>query len=375
MRLTRALYFLSSNGFYVHAKNKTPNWLPILSQGEKQIGYSSSLRSLLSLKYLFNEEVSTLVAYLRKLVGTGHPLLKLASNMLDSPPKTAHARSVLLLLISKAAGIPSSTEMNSTDIKHGLHENQRHLAEIIEMIHLGMLGHRGNLDDSSTIQENRSDLEQGNKLAVLGGDYLLSQACGRLADFKQSEVVETIGTAIKDCVKAEFYLDEKKSLQTLSEWYKLTALSVANLVAYGCRASLQLVNHSKLMQDNAYYLCRHIIFSCMMYNDISQYAIQTSTTDNTTNTTPLSSSSLMLYGLSPVQLSYPYSMAKELEQHDPSKPITYTDKLTLDKCREQCVRETYKGFQLLEKFPDQSSQAVDTLRTILQQTQEGVMKT
>ena len=132
MRLSPIARFLSSNGFYVHVKSKTPNWQPLLSEGEKIIGYPSSLRSLMNLKYLFNEEVSTLVGYLRKLVGTQHPLLKLASNMLESPPKAAHARSVLLLLVSKAAGIPPKHRSDEL-IKHGIHEHQRQLAELIEM--------------------------------------------------------------------------------------------------------------------------------------------------------------------------------------------------------------------------------------------------
>lgn len=35
---------------------------------------------------------------------------------------------------------------------------------------------------------NQDELEQGNKLAVLGGDYLLSQACGKLAEFRKPQV-------------------------------------------------------------------------------------------------------------------------------------------------------------------------------------------
>lgn len=38
------------------------------------------------------------------------------------------------------------------------------------------------------LDQNQPDLEQGNKIAVLGGDYLLSQACGKLADFRKPEV-------------------------------------------------------------------------------------------------------------------------------------------------------------------------------------------
>lgn len=132
MRFSPVLRFLTPNGFYVHVKNRTPNWQPLLSEGEKVIGYPSSLQSLVNLKYLFNEEVSTLVGYLRKLVGTQHPLLKLASNMFESPPKAAHARSVLILLISKAAGLPKKNYPDDL-VKHGIHEHQRQLAELIEM--------------------------------------------------------------------------------------------------------------------------------------------------------------------------------------------------------------------------------------------------
>lgn len=38
------------------------------------------------------------------------------------------------------------------------------------------------------LRELNSDLEQGNKVAVLGGDYLLSQACGKLAEFRKPPV-------------------------------------------------------------------------------------------------------------------------------------------------------------------------------------------
>lgn len=90
------------------------------------------------------------------------------------------------------------------------------------LVHLGILGHRGLL----RLDGNQIDLEQGNKIAVLGGDYLLSQACGKLADFRKPEVVETIGNAISDMSKAEFYLKDNQSLSSITEWYQLTALSV-----------------------------------------------------------------------------------------------------------------------------------------------------
>ncbi|CAF1005120.1 unnamed protein product [Adineta steineri] len=356
MKLSPIVRFLSSNGFYVHIKNKTPNWQPLLSQGEKIIGYPSSLNSLVNLKYLFNEEVSTLIGYLRKLVGTQHPLLKLGTNMLESPPKTAHSRSVLLLLISKAAGIPQRNYQEDM-IKHGIHEHQRQLAELIEMIHLGILGHRGIVD----LKENQYDLEQGNKIAVLGGDYLLSQACGKLAEFGKPQVVETIGNAIADMCKADFYLKDKQSLSSLTEWYQLTALSVANLVASGCRASLQLVDHPSSFQDQAYYLCRHIIFSCIMYNEISQYSSSISN----------DSSTLALYGNVPIDRSFPYSISTR-STNDKVTVEELNDEKLLDKCREQCLRESNKALELLQTNFDQKSSATALLRSIIKYIQDGL---
>ncbi|CAF1038733.1 unnamed protein product [Rotaria sordida] len=356
MRLSPIVRFLSSNGFYVHIKNKTPDWQPLLSQSEKIIGYPSSLRSLVNLKYLFNEEVSTLIGYLRKLVGTQHPLLKLAANMLESPPKAAHSRSVLLLLISKAAGIPQNTYQEDM-VQHGIHQHQRQLAELIEMIHLGILGHRGIVD----LKDHHNDLEQGNKIAVLGGDYLLSQACGKLAEFRKPQVVETIGNAIADMCKAEFYLKDKQSLSSLTEWYQLTALSVANLVASGCRASLQLVDHSPSFQDQAFYLCRHIIFSCLMYNEISQYSSSFSN----------DSSSLTLYGTVPMNRSFPYSVMNKSNHENVTFEQLNNEEL-LNQCREQCLKESNKALKLLQTNFDQKSSATTLLRSIIQQIQDGL---
>ncbi|CAF2415176.1 unnamed protein product [Rotaria sp. Silwood2] len=375
MRLSPVVRFLSSNGFYVHIKNKTPDWQPFLSQGEKIIGYPSSLRSLVNLKYLFNEEVSTLIGYLRKLVGTQHPLLKLATNMLESPPKAAHSRSVLLLLISKAAGIPQKAYQEDM-VKHGIHQHQRQLAELIEMIHLGILGHRGTENNIIRRKENfvffclgivdlkdhHSDLEQGNKIAVLGGDYLLSQACGKLAEFQKPPVVETIGHAIADMCKAEFFLKDKQSLSSLTEWYQLTALSVANLVASGCRASLQLVDHSSSFQDQAYYLCRHIIFSCMMYNDISQYSSSFSN----------DSSSLTLYGTVPMNRSFPFSIMNKSNNENVTFEQLNNEQL-LDQCRKQCLKESNRAIELLQTNFDQKSSATILLRSIIQQIQDGLL--
>ncbi len=133
--------------------------------------------------------------------------------------------------------------------------------------------------------------------------------------------------------------------------------SVANLVASGCRASLQLVDHSSSFQDQAYYLCRHIVFSCIMYNEISQYSSSISK----------DSSSLSLYGIAPMNCSF-------MTRSD-NETVTFEDlnnKELLDKCREQCLKESNKALELLQTNFDQKSSATVLLRSVIQQIQDGL---
>ncbi len=137
--------------------------------------------------------------------------------------------------------------------------------------------------------------------------------------------------------------------------------SVANLVASGCRAALQLVDHSPSFQDQAYYLCRHIIFSCLMYNEICQYS----------SSIPSDSSSLSLYGTVPINRSFPYS----LTTRSSNELVTFeqlNNETLLDQCREQCFKESNKALELLQTNFDQKSSATILLRSILRQIQDGL---
>ena len=51
------------------------HWVQAVSNAEKVVGYPTSF---LSLRYLMSDEVSNVAVYLKKLIGTGHPLLATA---------------------------------------------------------------------------------------------------------------------------------------------------------------------------------------------------------------------------------------------------------------------------------------------------------
>lgn len=68
--------------------------------------------------------------------------------------------------------------------------SQRNLAEITELIHTAFLVHRGivNLKEWTISDGPLKDMEFGNKMAVLSGDFLLANACTALAQLNDTKV-------------------------------------------------------------------------------------------------------------------------------------------------------------------------------------------
>lgn len=68
--------------------------------------------------------------------------------------------------------------------------SQRNLAEITELIHTAFLVHRGivNLKEWTDSDGPLKDMQFGNKMAVLSGDFLLAYACTGLAQLDNTEV-------------------------------------------------------------------------------------------------------------------------------------------------------------------------------------------
>lgn len=68
--------------------------------------------------------------------------------------------------------------------------SQRSLAEITELIHTALLVHRGivNLNELQSSDGPLKDMQFGNKIAILSGDFLLANACNGLALLQNTKV-------------------------------------------------------------------------------------------------------------------------------------------------------------------------------------------
>lgn len=108
---------------------------------------------------------------------------------------------------TSASTITSSPETIATTYEIGSYPilpTQRRLAEITEMIHVASLLHDDVIDASSVRRSAPSaPAAFGNKLSILGGDFLLGRASVALARLRDNEVVELLATVIANLVEGE----------------------------------------------------------------------------------------------------------------------------------------------------------------------------
>lgn len=110
-------------------------------------------------------------------------------NLIYDGRSNMQAWGLIVLLISKAAGHASHIPDLEEDKSAGVLHSQRALAEVTEMIRTSTLVHQGmvnlqTLDRSGNELAADSELIFGNKIALLGGDYLLGNACLQLAGLR-----------------------------------------------------------------------------------------------------------------------------------------------------------------------------------------------
>ncbi|NXQ19321.1 DLP1 synthase, partial [Peucedramus taeniatus] len=194
-------------------------------------------------------------------------------------------RGLVVLLISKAAG-PSTAELSfQHDMVSGIYSSQRSLAEITELIHTAFLVHRGivNIGELKSCDGPLKDMQFGNKMAVLSGDFLLANACTSLAQLQNTKVVELISSAIGDLVQGIYYENSKSSEENcltddigISRWKEQVFLSHSALLAKSCQAAMELAKHSTEIQDMAFQYGKHMSMSHKLHSDLQPFVKETS---------------------------------------------------------------------------------------------------
>lgn len=281
-------------------------WDKALSGAEQVVGAPTSFASMRS---LMGDEISTLASYARRLIGSSHPFLNTArACLLGDGDGERQVRGMIVLLISKALHASTLATAGAKGASEPITAKQRALAEITELIFTATEIHDGVLDLSKQISAAQStsskslssnstskapiappaqaassstssllsslfagesgsageavappapDLVFGNKMAVLGGDFLLAHACTALARLHHVEVVESMSEAISDIMEGQFFrtpdapLADIDKYWTASDWEGHARLLTGSLISRSCECAGLLGKHDNQLVTQA----------------------------------------------------------------------------------------------------------------------------
>ena len=268
------------------------------------------------------KEMQFLTKSIRQLLGSGHPVLDTVSKYYTQS-EGKHIRPLLVLLMSQAttragkrplepaASPPTDIDepLSPTSVLSDVNPSvpspdplaaeassstypsrdsdilpeQRRLAEITELIHTASLLHDDVIDHSEMRRSAPSaNMEFGNKMAVLAGDFLLGRASVALARLRNAEVIELLATVIANLVEGEFMqlkntaLDEAHPVwaeETISYYLQKTYLKSASLISKSCRAAALLGQSSAEVVEAAYAYGRNLGLAFQLVDDMLDYTI------------------------------------------------------------------------------------------------------
>lgn len=266
------------------------------------------------------KEMKFLAGNMQQLLGSGHPALDTVAKYYTKT-EGKHVRPLIVLLMSRATALtpktprynyeqttetinssispmsvlsdsnpnpPGSKTSAQTEISYSTGDSnilptQRRLAEITELIHTASLLHDDVIDHSVSRRGSPSaNLEFGNKMAVLAGDFLLSRASVALARLRDPEVIELLATVIANLVEGEFMQlkntarDEKNPVwtdDTISYYLHKTYLKSASLISKSCRGAALLGSSNAETVDAAYSYGKNLGLAFQLVDDMLDYTI------------------------------------------------------------------------------------------------------
>ncbi|CED82684.1 Geranylgeranyl pyrophosphate synthase/Polyprenyl synthetase [Phaffia rhodozyma] len=165
---------------------------------------------------------------------------------------------------------------------------QKRLAEITEMIHVASLLHDDVIDVSPTRRGAPSAPNLfGNKVSILGGDFLLGRASAALARLGSPEVVELLSTVIANLVEGEMMQlkatqepERSPTAEGFDKYMQKTYLKTASLMAKSARASVILggAECDEELKDVAYAYGRNLGIAFQLVDDLLDFTPTPSTT-------------------------------------------------------------------------------------------------
>ncbi|KAI6048016.1 isoprenoid synthase domain-containing protein [Pisolithus marmoratus] len=194
---------------------------------------------------------------------------------------------------------PSPSSPHVPLLSHSILPTQMRLAQIVEMIHVASLLHDDVIDKSPLRRGAPSGPAAfGNKLAVLGGDFLLGRASAAISRLGSAEVVELCAGVIANLVEGEILQMSPSDLpeaaqidlealhaspsalpppvlsERWSTYLRKTYLKTAALMAKGIRAAVVLggCRDGEVWKEVAYAYGRNLGLAFQLVDDILDFS-------------------------------------------------------------------------------------------------------
>lgn len=208
------------------------------------------------------DDLSTLTANLKELVGAKHPILYAAAEHLFEA-KGKGLRPAIVLLASRGT-------MTDCDIT----PRHRRLAEITEMIHTASLVHDDVIDMADLRRGNPTvNSRFGNRVAVLAGDFLFAQSSWYLANLDSLEVVKLLSKVIADFAEGEI-LQSITCFDTdlsLEDYIQKSFYKTASLIAGSAKAAGVLSGVSAIQAEQLYNFGKFFGIAFQIVDDILDF--------------------------------------------------------------------------------------------------------
>jgi octaprenyl-diphosphate synthase len=157
-------------------------------------------------------------------------------------------RPTLALLSSIAAS-------DEPDADHPIHDNLVTLAAVVEMIHIATLVHDDVLDEADT-RRGAPTLNriQGNEVAVIFGDYLISKAFHLCSTLDSQRVALRIGEITSTVCEGEMLQLASRGDPALDEqtYFDIIERKTASLIAVACEQGAALAGATPEIQRRLY---------------------------------------------------------------------------------------------------------------------------
>jgi len=229
-----------------------------------------------SVKKLMNKDLQNVASQFAKIIESGHPVVNTAKNVLKNADSSSIRKQVVLSLSDIL------NETSKENFVDDINSKNSSLAELTELLHVAFLVQRGliNMLQLNVPDNLLPDFELGNKLSVLGGDYLLAKVTVMLSQLENSIVLGLMAGAVRDMSSGVFTLPEQREHldehlisnipASVQDWTHQNSLAYGSLLANACRSGAVLHNQDEEYGDACSKFGHHLTLAQEARLDINR---------------------------------------------------------------------------------------------------------